>query len=121
MSSTNGLQVRHPVNGSGLSPGQQYGYPSPSNYADTSPGYTPSSPGFGGFGNGLFPSADALLESYRKEVTSSSVEMQRNARARSSALLNVNDPVAMHLLVETAIDDSQEYEILSFEELEALK
>ena len=40
---------------------------------------------------------------------------------RSSALLNINDPVAMHLLMETAISDSKEYEILSFEEVEQLK
>lgn len=40
---------------------------------------------------------------------------------RSSALLNINDPVAMHLLMETAMLDSKEYEILSFEEVEKLK
>lgn len=40
---------------------------------------------------------------------------------RSSALLNINDPVAMHLLMETAMLDSSEYEILSFEEVEKLK
>lgn len=43
------------------------------------------------------------------------------SRLRSSALLNVNDPVAIHLLMETAIGDSQEYEILSFEEVDELK
>jgi len=42
-------------------------------------------------------------------------------RLRSSALLNMNDPVAMHLLMETAIGDSQGYEILSFEEVDELK
>ncbi|CUS11809.1 unnamed protein product [Tuber aestivum] len=42
-------------------------------------------------------------------------------RPRSSALLNVNDPMAMHLLVETAIVDSTEYEILSYEEVDELK
>lgn len=42
-------------------------------------------------------------------------------RPRSSALLNVNDPMAMHLLVETAIVDSNVYEILSFEEVDELK
>jgi chromosome segregation ATPase len=40
---------------------------------------------------------------------------------RSSALLNINDPVAMHLLMETAMLDSSDYEILSFEEVEKLK
>src|SRR5436309_1854399 len=43
------------------------------------------------------------------------------ARPRSSALLNMNDTVAMHLLVETAILDSDEYEILSYEEVDDLK
>ncbi|RPB07202.1 hypothetical protein P167DRAFT_579512 [Morchella conica CCBAS932] len=43
------------------------------------------------------------------------------SRPRSSALLNVNDPMAMHLLVETAIVDSNVYEILSFEEVDELK
>lgn len=40
---------------------------------------------------------------------------------RASTMLNVNDPVSMHLLMETAIHDSKEFEILSFEELEQLK
>jgi chromosome segregation ATPase len=43
------------------------------------------------------------------------------SRPRSSALLNVNDPVAMHLLMETAIGDSTDYEVLSFEEVEEMK
>lgn len=42
-------------------------------------------------------------------------------RPRSSSLLNINDTVAMHLLVETAIIDSNEYEVLSLEEVEELK
>ncbi|KIV97862.1 hypothetical protein PV10_01565 [Exophiala mesophila] len=41
--------------------------------------------------------------------------------SRNSTLLNINDPVAMHLLTETAISDSREYEVLSFEEVEQLK
>lgn len=41
--------------------------------------------------------------------------------ARNSGSLNLNDPVAMHLLMETAIMDSKDFEILSFEELEHLK
>lgn len=40
---------------------------------------------------------------------------------RSSSLLNMNDPVAMHLLMETAMLDSKEFEILSFEEVDKLK
>lgn len=42
-------------------------------------------------------------------------------RPQSSMLLNVNDPIQIHLLVETALGDSQEYEILSQEEVDDLK
>lgn len=40
---------------------------------------------------------------------------------RSSELLDPNDPVSMHLLMETAIGDSQQYRVLSFEEADELK
>ena len=40
---------------------------------------------------------------------------------RSSPLLDSNDPVSMHLLMETAMGDSQHYEVLSFEEIDDLK
>ncbi|KAJ6004524.1 hypothetical protein N7499_000593 [Penicillium canescens] len=40
---------------------------------------------------------------------------------RSSVLLNANDPVTMYLLTETAIGDSLNYEVLSFDEVEELK
>jgi predicted nucleic acid-binding Zn-ribbon protein len=43
------------------------------------------------------------------------------ARPQSSTLLNINDPIQVHLLVETALDDSKEYEILSPEEVDDLK
>lgn len=36
-------------------------------------------------------------------------------------MLNIHDPVAMHLLMETAISDSKNFEILSFDEVEQLK
>jgi Up-regulated During Septation len=42
-------------------------------------------------------------------------------RTQSSVLVNVNDPIQMHLLVETALSDSQEFEILSPEEVDELK
>ena len=48
--------------------------------------------------------------------------MQMNAtRPQSSMLLNVNDPIQVHLLVETALGDSKEFEILSQEEVDDLK
>ena len=40
---------------------------------------------------------------------------------RSSDLLDPNDPVSMHLLMETALGDSQQYRVLSFEEVDDLK
>jgi hypothetical protein len=50
------------------------------------------------------------------------IVMQMNpTRIQSSPLLNVNDPVQIHLLVETALGDSKEYELLSPEEVDALK
>lgn len=45
----------------------------------------------------------------------------RANQPRASTMLNMNDPVAMHLLMETAIMDSKDFEILSFDELEHLK
>src|SRR5277367_4695046 len=42
-------------------------------------------------------------------------------RPQSSMLLNVNDPIQVHLLVETALGDSKEFEILSPEEVDELK
>ncbi|KKY28885.1 putative involucrin repeat protein [Phaeomoniella chlamydospora] len=44
-----------------------------------------------------------------------------SAHPRSSSLLNIQDPVAMHLLMETAMGDSADYEVLSYEEIEELK
>ena len=41
--------------------------------------------------------------------------------ARTSELLDTNDPVSMHLLMETAIGDSSQYGLLSFEEVDELK
>jgi hypothetical protein len=42
-------------------------------------------------------------------------------RPQSSPLVNVNDPIQIHLLVETALGDSKEFEILSQEEVDDLK
>lgn len=36
-------------------------------------------------------------------------------------MLDPNDPVSMHLLMETAISDSQEHDVLSFEEVDEMK
>lgn len=46
---------------------------------------------------------------------------QNHTAPRTSALLNMHDPVAMHFLAETAISDSKEFEVMSFEEIAQLK
>lgn len=90
------------------------------------------------------PSSKALLEGYRASLESSNEDHPRfnpvcqveklyhksiysqksqlnQSHPRSSALLNPDDPVSMHLLMETAMGDSQQYEVLSFEEIDELK
>ena len=42
-------------------------------------------------------------------------------RPQSSALVDLKDPIQIHLLTETALTDSKEYEILSQEEIDDLK
>ena len=42
-------------------------------------------------------------------------------RPQSSALVDLNDPIQVHLLIETALHDSKQFEILSQEEVDDLK
>ncbi|KAJ5449046.1 hypothetical protein N7445_003867 [Penicillium cf. griseofulvum] len=72
------------------------------------------------------PHGKSLVDGYRDALDPQHEERSRynplnSAHPRSSALLNANDPVAMYLLTETAIGDSTNYEVLSFEEVEELK
>ncbi|KKZ60809.1 hypothetical protein EMCG_04495 [[Emmonsia] crescens] len=72
------------------------------------------------------PPSRVLVDGYRNGVDSIRDESPRYnplnaAHPRSSVLLNANDPVVMHLLTETAMGDSMQFEVLSFEEAEALK
>ncbi|KAJ5972240.1 uncharacterized protein N7479_002158 [Penicillium vulpinum] len=72
------------------------------------------------------PHGKTLVDGYRDALDPQHEERPRYnplnpAHPRSSALLNANDPVAMYLLTETAIGDSTNYEVLSFEEVEELK
>jgi len=48
-------------------------------------------------------------------------QLNRHYPPQRSPLLNMEDPVAMHLLMETAMDDSQQFQVLSYEELDAMK
>lgn len=52
--------------------------------------------------------------------TDENIQMN-TTRPQSSPLLDLNDPIQVHLLVETALFDSKEYEILSPEEVDDLK
>jgi hypothetical protein len=66
-----------------------------------------------------FPAAEILLGGYDSrgngvKRTSLSEPRQRNTPP-------MDDPIATHLLVETALGDSQSYDILPYDELEALK
>ncbi|KAJ5107950.1 hypothetical protein N7456_004625 [Penicillium angulare] len=72
------------------------------------------------------PLGKSLVEGYRDAVSPQSEDRARynpfnSDHPRSSALVNTNDPVTMYLLTETAIGDSTDYEVLSFEEVEDLK
>ncbi|PBP16460.1 hypothetical protein BUE80_DR012825 [Diplocarpon rosae] len=72
------------------------------------------------------PRRRTALEGYRDGPMDGYAEKPRynpmnSMRPQSSTLLNVNDPIQIHLLVETALGDSREFEILSQEEVDELK
>ncbi|PGH10609.1 hypothetical protein AJ80_07460 [Polytolypa hystricis UAMH7299] len=72
------------------------------------------------------PPSRVLLDGFKSALDSIQDETPRYnplnpTHPRSSVLLNANDPVVMHLLTETAIGDSMQFEVLSFEEVEDLK
>ncbi|KAJ5983499.1 hypothetical protein N7481_005598 [Penicillium waksmanii] len=72
------------------------------------------------------PIGKSLVDGYRDAVHPQHDDRSRYnplnaAHPRSSVLVNTNDPVTMYLLTETAIGDSNNFEILSFEEVEDLK
>ncbi len=69
-----------------------------------------------------FPSSEILLGGYRPSLNgTTNITPPSSTRMRASQYLNTSDPIAMHLLVETALGDSQNFEVLSLEELEELK
>jgi Up-regulated During Septation len=70
-----------------------------------------------------FPSSEILLMNYGIGVNGQAniTPPSSTTHPRTSDSLNTADPIAMHLLVETALGDSKDFEILSFEELEELK
>jgi chromosome segregation ATPase len=122
-----GLRTQFPYEPSMLSPRPQLlDYPSPtSNYPSglgvPSPGFYPMayqiSPRFGA--SAFIPPPDVFGDR-RDTVRENGGYTPRDLRKRSSEVLNT-DPVAMHLLVETAIGDSQYFDILTVEEVDLLK
>ncbi|KAF2628746.1 hypothetical protein BU25DRAFT_390601 [Macroventuria anomochaeta] len=123
---SNGLRTQYPYEGGMLSPRPLYDFPSPSsNYPSglgaPSPSFFPMayqiSPRFGA--SAFIPPPDVFGDR-RDTVRENGGYTPRDLRKRSSDVMNT-DPVAMHLLVETAIGDSQYFDILTVEEVEALK
>lgn len=81
-----------------------------------------------GNGNGVgLVGGKTLVEGYRKEILNGFDQDKplynpMNAeRPQSSPLVDLKDPIQVHLLTETALSDSREWEILSQEEVDDLK
>lgn len=93
------------------------------------------------------PTGKTLVEGYRKDIITgferdhprfnpvrlcvaqspvarpplTSISQMNPSRPQSSALVDLKDPIQVHLLTETALTDSKQYEILSQEEVDDLK
>ncbi|KAK1834651.1 Up-regulated during septation-domain-containing protein [Podospora conica] len=73
------------------------------------------------------PNGKVLVDSYREDtINGLDREKPRSNpanrdRPQSSPLVDLNDPIQVHLLTETALSDSRQYEILSQEEVDDLK
>lgn len=72
------------------------------------------------------PSTRAMVDGYREEIMHG-IETQllfnplNTIRPQSSPLVDLQDPIQVHLLTETALADSREWVILSQEEVDDLK
>ncbi|KAK4188800.1 Up-regulated during septation-domain-containing protein [Podospora australis] len=73
------------------------------------------------------PTGKALVEGYRKDIMTGFEKDKpkfnplNTNRPQSSALVDLKDSIQVHLLTETALSDSKEFEILSQEEVDDLK
>ncbi|TKA78740.1 hypothetical protein B0A49_02977 [Cryomyces minteri] len=65
--------------------------------------------------------ADSYRAPLAADLTNGGASHNSSRRSISSAPSSASDPVTMHLLLETALGDSQHYQILSFEQVESLK
>ncbi|KAF2130410.1 involucrin repeat protein-like protein [Dothidotthia symphoricarpi CBS 119687] len=120
---SNGLRTQFPSAGEMLSPRLPYDYSPTSNYGSAaSPSFFPMayqiSPRFGA--SAFIPPTDVFGDGRRDTVRENGGYTPRDGRKRASGAQDT-DPVAMHLLVETAIGDSQYFDILTVEDLDALK
>lgn len=70
----------------------------------------------------MAPDAKSLVSGYRRQIEDERPYSTMNRpRPRSSVLVDLKDPIQVHLLAETALSDSRDYEILSPEEVDNLK
>ncbi|CEI68990.1 unnamed protein product [Fusarium venenatum] len=73
------------------------------------------------------PRGKTFVEGYRSDIMNGFEKDQglynpmNPERPQSSALVDLRDPIQVHLLTETALSDSKEYAILSQEEVDDLK
>ncbi|RMJ07416.1 hypothetical protein CDV36_012985 [Fusarium kuroshium] len=73
------------------------------------------------------PSGKTLVEGYRKDIIIGfekehpRYNPMNPDRPQSSVLVDLKDPIQVHLLTETALSDSKKFEILSQEEVDDLK
>ncbi|KAH6851222.1 Up-regulated during septation-domain-containing protein [Chaetomium sp. MPI-CAGE-AT-0009] len=73
------------------------------------------------------PTGKALVEGYRKDILNGferekpRYNPSNESRPQSSPLVDLKDPIQVHLLTETALSDSKTYEILSQEEVDHIK
>ena len=125
MASNDGLRTQYPYGG--LSPRPVYDFPSPtSNYPSGIPPSSPSffpmaytiSPRFGG--SAFLPPAHVFAANPSNPSNPTGPYTPPALKDRTSGSLTT-DPVAMHLLVETAMIDSQNFDILAVEDVDALK
>jgi hypothetical protein len=123
---SNGLRVQYYASSDRLASTYANNYAPPSSvYPANSPsmssdGFSPPMNNIKFESTSYAPPPDVFLDGYKRPMSESTADSNAG-RSRSSAQLDVNDSVAMHLLVETAMGDSQDYEVLSFEEVESLK
>ncbi|CAH0041017.1 unnamed protein product [Clonostachys solani] len=76
---------------------------------------------------GIEPNGNVVVDSYRQDIMNGfeqaapAYNSMNPGRPQSSVMVDLKDPIQIHLLTETALSDSKEFEILSQEEIDGLK